>query len=84
MFNNPFTSKKKRNFIAFLEVLSMIVETHEKESEICYDNDGDRMRNEILINNVIKELDNLIRDFEVYYTLKNMNENKKERKEKKK
>lgn len=37
---------------------------------------GDFMRNENLINNVLRDLDELILKFDSYYTLKNIKKNK--------
>jgi len=52
--------------------LTSFVEANEKTKNFCYPNNGDNMRNEILINEVLKELDGLTLKLNMYYTMKNL------------
>lgn len=56
--------------------MTSFVEHNEINIIICYDNHGDNMRNENLINNVLRELDELIFKYDLTYTLKNINKPK--------
>ena len=40
---------------------------------IWYDNDGDNMKEDILIDDVIRKVDRILIHLEAYYTIKNIN-----------
>lgn len=46
---------------------------HEFLYHMCYDNRGDNMKEEILIGDVVKSVDELLLNLEVYYIIKNIN-----------
>lgn len=52
--------------------MTTFVEHNELNINICYDNHGDNMRNENLINNVLKSLDELILKYDAICTIKNI------------
>ena len=64
---------KIRNIVLFLEVLTCFVEWHESSNKICYDKHGDNMKDNILIDDVVRSVDDLLLNLEVYYTIKNIN-----------
>lgn len=55
--------------------MACFVERNEMKYIICYYTPGDNMRNDLLISNVLRELDELILKFDTYYTLKNIKKN---------
>lgn len=57
--------------------MASFVERNEIPSIICYYTPGDNMRNDLLISNVLRELDDLILKFDTYYTFKNIKKNSK-------
>lgn len=53
--------------------MTSFVEPHEYKYKICYANVGDDMKDDILIDDVVKNVDEILLNLEVYYTIKNIN-----------
>lgn len=61
-----FLYSKKRN------VLTTFVEVNETTYFLCYSLNGDLMKDEILINDVLKDVDKIMLKLDTYLTLKNI------------